>query len=63
MIAHIMNDGDASVGIDGDYIAIDLPAHLMEEREATRKILHDAFVELFDNIETVVIFDDEPNKR
>jgi len=63
MIAHIINEGDASVGLPGDYATVEFHDDLLfddpDDREVIRETLQDAFATIFDNVNTYVRFDDE----
>jgi len=66
MKIYIINEGDASVGLPGDYATIEFDDLLLDDpddRRDIREILQEAFSTIFDNVNTYVEFEDEPNTR
>ena len=67
MLIHVINEGDASVGLPGDYATVELSDPLLvddqDDKEFLRAGLQDLFSTFFDNVNTYVIFDDEENTR
>ena len=67
MLIHVINEGDSSVGLPGDYATVELSDELLiddpDDRKFLREGLQDLFSTFFDNVNTYVIFDDEENTR
>lgn len=67
MLIHVINEGDASVGLPGDYATVELNDALLvddpDDREYLRDGLQELFSTFFDQVDTYVIFDDEENTR